>query len=247
MWTPVGTSVAPGGCVTLLFFGGHGHCAARLAPARALGLEITDVEYPGFEGRPRAATYEDFLESIVEQTNEPGLVYATGVGGLVALSLRARGALMQPIILQGTVGWGSRWRWSQKSMRIPGMAGIARRLLLMRPFQRRFCRRHLSHLRQPPPEGFFEGYRDCASACDLFRWLTPALLRDLETRLAGARIQRISAWWGGRDRVAGLMDLQRTQLALKSGWRLRLFPSWGHYPMIDQPQDWVRKLHDAMT
>jgi len=229
--------------VKLLFFGGNGHCAARLAPARALGLEITDVAYPGFEGRPGAATYEEFLTAIVEQTNQPGLVYATGIGGLFALSLRARGALMQPIILQGAVLWGLERRWLPKLMRVPGMAGLAQRLFLTRPFQRRFCRRHL---RAPPPDGFFQGYRDCAAFGDFFRWLTPALLRDLETRLAGARLQRIAAWWGGRDRVVDLKELQRTQLALKSDWPLRLFPGWGHYPMIDEPKDWVEKLRDVL-
>jgi hypothetical protein len=30
-------------------------------------------------------------------------------------------------------------------------------------------------------------------------------------------------------------------------WPVRIFPYWGHYPMIDEPEDWVRTLADALA
>ena len=83
----------------LIYLGGNGHCAARLAPARAaltaLGepFELIDVPYPGFEGRPRAADFEAFLAGVSGGIAGAGgaILYGTGIGGLLALCLRARG------------------------------------------------------------------------------------------------------------------------------------------------------------
>src|SRR4051812_33830804 len=94
----------------VLFFGGNGHTTERLAPARAAIAELTadgritpfdliDVAYPGFEDRPRVADLEAFLTevdrflaSVVTDTDGQTLFYATGIGGLLALCLRARDA-----------------------------------------------------------------------------------------------------------------------------------------------------------
>ena len=79
------------------FLGGNGHCAARLAAERPFltGIELDDVPYPGFEGRPRAADLESFLGALAAhlRASAPARVYAMGIGGLLALCLRARGEL----------------------------------------------------------------------------------------------------------------------------------------------------------
>ena len=61
----------------VLFFGGNGHSAARHSPAqRALAasasppFELASVPYPGFEGRPRAPSFDAFLESDIAQVQE---------------------------------------------------------------------------------------------------------------------------------------------------------------------------------
>jgi hypothetical protein len=66
----------------VLYLGGNGHCAARLAPARAAlaGLnpgqgplfDLVDVPYPGFEGRPRAPDLGQFLAAISAGIGEAG-------------------------------------------------------------------------------------------------------------------------------------------------------------------------------
>src|SRR5436305_14698621 len=111
----------------VLFFGGNGHCAARLDPGRAalarLGqpFELLDVPYPGFEDRPGARDFETFrdvvCEFVVPRTRD-SMIYATGIGGLVALAVRARGgAMLTPIVMQAPVLWGLERRWFPWLMR----------------------------------------------------------------------------------------------------------------------------------
>src|SRR5437588_686507 len=110
-----------------IFLGGNGHCQARLAPARAalarLGEPFSLIEpsLPGFDGRPRAANFDAFLDAVsaaiaAEREQTGGLtprrsprllLYATGIGGLTALCLRARGEHLDiPLLLQAPVLWG---------------------------------------------------------------------------------------------------------------------------------------------
>lgn len=241
----------------LLFFGGNGHSAARLDLARAaLGalpeppFELASVPYPGFEGRPRAPGFAAFLDATAaaaEALRAPRTcVYATGVGGLVVLALRARGALRDlPAVFQAPVLWGLARRWMPRFMRL-GLAQVALRRAFASPvFQRRFARKHF---RAPPsPEvlrAFFDGYAACAALPDFFEWLTPALLRSLEARhaedpglLAGVRFL-----WGERDTVVPPRELSWTEEALGVRLEVTTIPGWGHYPMIDDPASWVEEV-----
>jgi len=207
--------------VRIFLLGGNGHCGARLDAARAVAtFEIKDVRYPGFEGREPARNLEAFLDAIAPQIEGDGTVYATGIGGLLALCLRARGELLRhPLILQGAVLWGLQRRWIPRLMRVPPIRALGTWWLRRK-----------------------DGYRECAHAGDFFRWLTPNLLSELEPKLTGDAIDHIEAWWGGRDRVLGLREVQVTQERLKTSWPLRVFPEWGHYPMIDDPQGWCDVL-----
>ncbi|MEA2601508.1 MAG: hypothetical protein QOF89_2500 [Acidobacteriota bacterium] len=240
------------------FLGGNGHCASRLARACShLPEEIAllDTPYPGFEGRPRVLGFEDFLDAAGSHLRAaaPNLVYAMGIGGLLALCLRARGELLDvPLLFQGPILWGLERRLMPKVMRL-GLAGIAlTRLFASAPFQRRFVSRYFTQ--SPAPEtvrAFFDGYARCAAAPDLFVWLNPALLRSLERDLAArpAALDGIEVWWGGKDRVVNLQELAWTReaLALRERWPVRVFPEWGHYPMIDDPQGWAEELVRAVA
>lgn len=239
------------------FLGGNGHCAARLAMARRFlaGVDLDEVAYPGFEGRPRAGSFGEFLDAVSThlRASAPALVYATGIGGLLALCLRARGELSAtPLLLQAPVLWGLERRWMPRLMRLR-LAQAALRQVFARPaFQRRFVRRHFT---RPSGEetiaAFFDGYARCTAAPDFFAWFTPALLRSLERDLAArpVALARIQVWWGGADHVVTLRELEWTQaaLGLEDRWPLRIFPAWGHYPMIDEPEAWARELSDAVA
>jgi pimeloyl-ACP methyl ester carboxylesterase len=252
----------------LIYLGGNGHCAARLAPARqalarlaaagaVVPFDLFDLPYPGFEGRPRAPDLDTFLaclsRGVAEVAGQGGnlLLYGTGIGGLLALCLRARGQGQEiPLLMQAPVLWGLERRLFPRVLRF----GLARRFLgrifAARWFQRRFARQQFE--RPQPPElrdAFFAGYARCAALADLFAWLTPRLLRELERQFAARPegLRRVGVWWGGRDRVVSLQELAWTEQALRVRWPVRLFPAWGHYPILDEPEDWVRELADVLA
>jgi pimeloyl-ACP methyl ester carboxylesterase len=237
---------APG----VAFLGGNGHCAWRLAAAREAlaqrGIALHDVPYPGFELRPRAPDREAFLTATLAAIPAAPLVYATGIGGLLALCLRARGALRdRRLLLQAPVLWGIERRWMPRLMRLAAARRAAQLLFAAPAFQARFARRHFQRpLAVEERSAFFEGYRHCASFGDLFAWLSPALLRRLESAFGADphALQGIETWWGERDHVVGLEELRRTEATLGVRWPLQQFPGWGHYPMIDVPQKWADTL-----
>jgi len=242
---------------TITFLGGNGHCAARLSAARAClpaSIDLVAAPYPGFEGRPRAADLERFLTAVADHLHSagPGLVYATGIGGLLALCLRARGELAGvPILLQGPVLWGLEKRMMPRLMRLAPMQWALSRVFATAAFQRRFVRKYFT--RRPDAEtitAFFTGYAQCIALPDFFAWLTPDLLRSLETELAQrpAALADIRIWWGGQDAVVSPRELAWTVSALGpvaepvARWPVRVFPDWGHYPMIDAPAEWAQEL-----
>lgn len=238
----------------VVFFGGNGHCAARLDLARPaladIGLDLVGVAYPGFEGRPRANDLEAFLDGALPQARpaagNDGLVYATGIGGLIALCLRARGEMLQaPLLLQAPVLWGLERRLMPRLMRGRLARAAAARAFSSRSFRRLFVRRHF--VETPSAEvqaAFFDGYARCGAFPDLFAWFTPGRLRQLERDLAAdpAALGDVAVWWGRRDRVVTPRELRWTEQALGTTWPLRVFPDWGHYPMIDAPGAWARAL-----
>lgn len=247
----------------VIYLGGNGHCAMRLAGARAalarlpndLRFELVDVPYPGFEGRPCSAEFETFLDSVSSSArdafigSERCLVYSTGIGGLLALCLRARGDLPMKLILQGAVLWGLESRWMPWLMRSRLVRGCFQTLFRAGWFRRRFVRKHFERtMSDADRNAFFDGYAQCPAATRLFDWIRPDLLRRLEGDFCTRpeAIRNIEAWWGGRDRVVSLAELQTTEKALGVRIPVRTFPDWGHYPMIDSPDDWIRKLADAL-
>ena len=238
--------------------GGNGHSAARLAPAQQVlagradaPFALVDVPYPGFEERPRAQCLDAFLDGVnafvVARAREGcAVVYGTGIGGLLALCLRARGQLLNiPIIMQGPVLWGLEKRLMPRVLRFPPAQSLLLPLFTTRPFQRRFVGKYFTH---PPSDAmqqaFFDGYARCTAAPDFFRWLTPDLLRGLEHDFAAhpERLNDITMWWGRQDKVVGLSELHWTEAALKRQFPLQTFDRWGHYPLIDDAEDWVNAL-----
>jgi hypothetical protein len=241
----------------VLFLGGNGHAPVRLEPARrALAergepFELRDCPYPlgsSFEGML------DELEVAIDAwhtEHDTRLVYATGIGALVALALRARGALLDTdVVLQGGVLWGLEQRWFPRLMRLGPMPRLLAVALRLPATRRRFVTKHFEHAPEPAfQRAFFDGYDDADAFATWFGWLTPALLRRLEHELPArpGALERLEAWWGGRDRVVSLEELRVTERALGVTLPVRDFAAWGHYPMIDDPDGWVEELARAVA
>jgi hypothetical protein len=201
---------------------------------------------------PKAPSYDALLSRLEEtwacwEAEHPeSPVYATGIGGLVALSLRARGALASnPLVIQGAVLWGLERRWFPRLMRLPGMPRLLVRAFRNECVRARFSRRHFLTQRDPEwSRRFFAGYGDAEAFACWVRWLTPALLRRLERELAArpGALDSLEAWWGAADSVVGVEELRVTERALGVRIPLRTFASRGHYPMIDDPKGWVAEV-----
>ncbi len=239
------------------FLGGNGHSAARLAPARRVlaelprseRFELSSVAYPGFEGRPCSASWDEFLESTGAQLTGATHVHATGIGALVALALRARPGSHAPLVIQGGVLWGLEHRTFPKLMRGP-MPHLLRLAFRLGPLQRRFARKYFQ--RAPSAEdlrAFFAGYRECRAFPQFFRWFRAPLLQQLERDFAAdpTRLDGVTFWWGERDAVVGLDELRATERALAREFPCRRFPAWGHYPMLDDPAGWVSALKEELA
>lgn len=247
----------------MLFFGGNGHCAARLDAARRVldraassggaPFEIVEAPYPGFEGRPGAANSREFLSAIAASVapvvdRDDVLVYATGIGALFALTLRVQGALGRGrMVFQAPVLWGLEHRWMPRLAR-GGLAPVITHLFATAAFQRHFARQQFVVPGTPERlQAFFDGYARCTATADLFRWCSPEWLRDLETAVAAhpERLADVGVWWGGRDRVVGPSELRWTEQAIGVRWPERTFADWGHYPMWDDPEGWVAAVAAA--
>ncbi len=242
---------------TIAYLGGNGHGQVRLERAHGLlksRVRLSEVLYPGFQGGPPAAhDFAAFLSSVEAELHliEPDLVYATGVGGLVALCLRSEGRLSAPLVLQGPVLWGLETRLMPRLMRrVPGAAAGLQNLFRNRLFRNWFGRRHfVVPLPGDTVARFYAGYDACPTLPAFFGWLTPDLLRRLETqyREHPERFREIRLWWGGKDRVVPLSDWDLTKERLGVDWPLEVFADWGHYPSLEHPEAWVEELIRVAT
>ena len=151
--------------------------------------------------------------------------------------------------MQGCVLWGLERRKFARAMR--GPLPHLLRLALRTPIARaRFRAKHLPAGLDPRNEReFFAGYARCAAFPDFFRWMRAPLLRRLEAAFRGRpeRLERITAWWGARDRVVGLDELDVTERALGVRFPRVVFEDWDHYPMLDRPREWTEALDRALA
>ncbi len=240
-----------------LFLGGLGHALCRLAPARtaarAFGFDVKEVLYPGFEGRPPSASFEDFLDNIESQvdvyrlSHARRLLVATDFGCLVALALRARGRFPDlPFVFLGAVPW-------RQVQTIGGQRAAGdrlRQLLRDGSVQARYVERHFQRpLPADAARAFFSGFGACEIQSELYDWLSPGWLADLEGRLAArpGALEGIAVWLGEEDRLVDVAELDATERALGVRWPRAAFEGWGHFPYLDDPLGWIEAVHEALA
>jgi pimeloyl-ACP methyl ester carboxylesterase len=247
---------------TVLHLGGNGHASIRLQRARQAladlepSLALVDVPYPGFERRAARESFPAFLDDLVGFIAglpvAPLAVSASGIGALIALGLRAKGELAGVrLIFQGPVLWGLEQRQFPRLMRAIPPARMALKWAFgLAMIQARFTRKHFVQPQDPAfLDAFFQGYRDCSSFGDFFDWMAPSLLRSLESEFQAhpERLANIEVWVGGLDHVVGLDEVRLTEQSLGVSWPVVEFPTWGHYPMIDVPEEWADALARALA
>jgi pimeloyl-ACP methyl ester carboxylesterase len=243
----------------ILHFGGNGHSEVRLRRAREAmshlddRFELVDVPYPGFENRARSANLNQFLADLEQfVAQQPHVcVIASGIGALIALSLRAQGGLLgSPMIFQGPVLWGLEHRWMPRVMRWQFPRFLLKKLFTLERFQDRFVGKQFQRVVEPEfADSFFQGYADCTAFGDLFDWFTPQWLRQLELAFQANpdALNHITVWICGADKVVGRFEIEMTSQRLPISWPIVEFPTWGHYPAIDAPEEWAKALKNALS
>jgi pimeloyl-ACP methyl ester carboxylesterase len=247
----------------VFYLGGNGHATDRLTPTRravrelsAAGevspFQIVEAAYPGFEDRPSAPDFDAFVDVLLGQAQalKPRLALGTGIGGLILLCLRSLGGLAQtPVYLHAPVLWGLERRWMPRLVRLGPLRRLLPPLFAARWYQRRFVKKQfVTELDEAAAASFFDGYARCSAFGDLFDWLRPALLRQLEQRFEAHReqLEHITVWWGSRDRVVTPAELTITLDRLGVQWPLVMFDDWAHYPMMEAPHSFARALDAAL-
>jgi len=240
-----------------LVLGDTGHSLFRLsrarATSRAVGFDVKEVLYPGFEGRPPAADLEDFFAQVEVQvdiyrlSHGKPLVVATGFGALVLLGLRARGVVPDlPAVVQGAVPWASAAAREGDSAHADAAAERAR--FRDPAFQAAFTRDHLhSPYVASELDAFFGGYATCDAYADVHRWFDADWLERTEADLAQrpAAIDGIRVWLCGEDEVTPAEEHDAAVRALGAAWPTELAEHWGHFPYLDAPGPWIGALQAA--
>ncbi|MEL6431364.1 MAG: hypothetical protein AAFZ87_00845 [Planctomycetota bacterium] len=236
-----------------LVLGDTGHALFRLSRARAtsrsVGFDVKEVLYPGFEGRPCAESFDAFFESVEDQvevyrlSHKRPVVVATGLGALVLLELRARGAVKDlPSIVLGAVPWRS------AAERRPGSraSGEEERARFADPaFQGEFVQTHLHSPYDASELGaFFAGYATCDAIGQLHEWFDSGWTESVQGRLAirPEGIDGIRVWACGADEVIDEDEHDAAVRALGARWPTERIEHWGHYPYLDAPGPWIGAL-----
>ncbi|MEC8512383.1 MAG: hypothetical protein VX015_09580 [Planctomycetota bacterium] len=235
-----------------LVLGDLGHSLFRLsrarATSRAVGFDVKEVLYPGFEGRPEAESFDAFMESVEMQvdvyrlSHSRPLIYATGFGALVLLALRARAKVPDlPSVVQGAVPWETvRRRGGDRD------AGAAlRERMRDAAHQESFTRAHLhSPLDADERRSFFSGYASCDAIPALWDWLDAGWLASLEGALAARppAVDDVRVWICGEDDLVAEDEHDAAVRALGAEWPVERAETWGHFPYLDDPGPWVGAL-----
>ena len=239
-----------------LLLGDVGHSLFRLsrarATSRAVGFDVKEVLFPGFEGRPCAVDRHDFFHRVEQQldvyrlSHKRALVVATGFGALVLLGLRARGVVPDlPSIILGAIPWAS------AEARTPGTraSGEAERARFADPgFRAEFVRAHLhSPYDEQELRAFFAGYATCDAWGQLHEWFDRDWTEEIQSQLAvrPKAIEGITVWALGADELLDQQEHDRAIRALGASWPTERAEGWGHFPYLDAPGPWIGALESA--
>lgn len=228
--------------------GGGGFRFARCLAYFTPELNVVAPTLPGFYPRPRdnsLKTVRDFcrpLARIIEAQPRPRAVLGTGIGGSLLLELlQDQSDLVDKLILHAPVGARLDRRLFPKFIRLPGVPRTAQNLLghpLFRPLWRRVF--FEESLPDDYVEEFFRGYLHCRVFGQMFRLLNHAWWLSLLPVSVPSAIL-----WGDRERLLTTDHMSEFERLLPD-CQCRVVEGWRHFPMIEQPRDFVRQVEDLL-
>lgn len=223
--------------------GGAGRFAA-MGPHLPQGVVLVAEDLPGFGDAAAAGplasleAYGDHLVQRVTELPRPRVVLGHGIGGSLALQMLQRAdGVIDGLILHAPVGANLDTRRLPWVMRRSWVRAAARRALalpLLRPFWRR--RLFAGPVPRDVERRFFDGYRHCPGFGPMFEWITAEWFAALEPIDV-----RTILLWGQEETVLDAGQAQAFASVVPNA-RVELVSGWGHFPMLEQPGDYARRI-----
>lgn len=224
--------------------GGGAHRFARVVPLMPSDVRLAPITLPGFANLPADPAlrslrdYAAVLAEMVADVSRPRVLLGHGIGGSIALELvQERADVLDGLILHAPVGARLDRRLFPRLMAVPGARRVGQRLLasrLLRPLYRR-----LFFSPAVPPaylDRFFDEYRHCSVFSQMFDLISPTWFRGLRPTVMPSALL-----WGEAERLLAVDQVREYQVLLP-GAIVRSVPGWGHFPMIEQPQQYAAEI-----
>ena len=232
---------------TIIAIHGNGGGAFRfsLVPDLPAPAALHAITLPGFQGRglPKGAitmsTFTDAVRDAVAgvRAQDPGgevVLLGHGIGGSIALDAVAHDAsLADGLILLSPVGVKLDERWFPKVMSKPMVRKTAK-AVISSPIMQATAGRFLF---EPAPRPFAKRFLAEYANADAFEVMFDLLNADWFDALPPVAVP-VAIVWGGKDRVLDVSHVEAYE-AVISDTRRVVRSTWGHYPMIEQPEDFA--------
>lgn len=238
---------------TIIAIHGNGGGAFRFAlvPELAVPAKLHPITLPGFQGRVLPSgpvTIETFTSAVrdaiadVRNADPTGKVVLLGhgIGGSIALDVVAHDATVADgLILLSPVGVKLDERWFPKVMSKPPVRKAAK-AIISSPVMQATAGRFLF---KPAPRPFAKRFLAEYANADAFEVMFDLLDAEWFDGLPPVEIP-VAIVWGGNDRVLDVSHVEAYEEVIADTRRI-VRDDWGHYPMIEQPEDFASVMADC--
>jgi len=225
---------------------GNGGTTARwelLPDPLAPGSTLHPVVLPGFDGtplmpgEPTADAFAAALRDAVEALPRPRVVFATGIGGSIALHAAQERGWADGFILHAPVGPNLDTRLLPQLMR-PMIVRAAAKAAIASPVGRAIGRRRYSNV----PADTIDRVLGAYARCDAFEPMWDILNADWWDALDPIADPAVLVWGAG-DGVLSADHAEKFRRVLPDA-TFRTEDEWAHYPMLEQPADFARAIDE---
>jgi pimeloyl-ACP methyl ester carboxylesterase len=239
--------------ITIIAIHGNGGGAFRfsLVPELTAPAALHAITLPGFQGRPLPdgpidlSTFTGAVRDAVQEVaaQRPGgsiVLLGHGIGGSIALDVVANDPeAVDGLILLSPVGVKLDERWFPKVMSQPFVRSAAKAVISSTLIQQTAGRL----LFKGAPRSFAKRFLAEYGNADAFEVMFDLLNADWFDALPGTSVP-VALVWGAKDRVLDVSHVEAYEAVIADTRRV-VREDWGHYPMIEQPEDFATTIRDV--